>query len=74
MESSGFVQDQVADSCDHNNKLSESRKGITFLNLEVCHPHCVGSITKIFCVLHVQSNTTIVVFDCTCNTQKFFVI
>ena len=31
-------------------------------------------ITKNFCVLHVQSNTTIVVFDCTCNTQKIFVI
>jgi len=31
-------------------------------------------ITKNFCVLHVQSNTTIVVVDCTCNTQKFSVI
>jgi len=28
-------------------------------NCEVCHPHCVGSITKNFCVLHIQSNTTI---------------
>jgi len=27
--------------------------------LEVRHPHCVGSITKNFCVLHVQSSTTI---------------
>ena len=25
---------------------------------EVCHPRCVGSITKNFCVLHIQSNTT----------------
>lgn len=32
MDSSGFVQDQVADSCDHNTKSSESRKGITFLD------------------------------------------
>jgi len=23
-----------------------------------------------FCALHVQSNTTIVVFDCTCNAQN----
>ena len=29
------------------------------MNLEVRHPRCVGSITKNFCVLHVQSNTTI---------------
>jgi hypothetical protein len=29
------------------------------MNLEVRHPCCVGSITKNFCVLHVQSNTTI---------------
>ena len=29
------------------------------LNSEVCHPRCVGTITQEFCVLHVQSNTTI---------------
>jgi len=29
------------------------------LNYEVRHPGCVGSITKNFCVLHLQSNTTI---------------
>ena len=28
-------------------------------NFEVRHPRCVGSITKNFCVLHIQSNTTI---------------
>ena len=28
-------------------------------NSEVCHPRCVGTITQKFCVLHVQSNTTI---------------
>jgi len=28
-------------------------------NLDVRHPRCVGSITKNFCVLHVQSNTTV---------------
>jgi len=43
-------------------------------NFEVRHPRCVGSKTKNFCVLHIQSNTTIVVFDCMCNTQKFFVM
>jgi len=26
---------------------------------EVRHPRCVGTITQKFCVLHVQSNTTI---------------
>ena len=26
---------------------------------EVCHPRCVGSVTKNYCVLHIQSNTTI---------------
>ena len=57
----------------------------TFI-FEVRHPRCVGSITKNFCVLHIQSNTHththththtyiyiyiyIVVFDCMCNTQK----
>jgi len=30
-----------------------------FSNLEVRHPLCFGSITKNFCILHVQSNTTI---------------
>ena len=30
-----------------------------FFYFEVRHPRCVGSITKNFCVLHVQSNTTI---------------
>jgi len=29
------------------------------INFEARHPHCVGSITKDFCVLHIQSNTTI---------------
>ena len=29
------------------------------MNFEVRHPRCVGSITKNFCVLHIQSNTTI---------------
>ena len=29
-------------------------------NSEVCHPCCVGTITQRFCVLHLQSNTTIV--------------
>jgi len=29
------------------------------VNLEVRHPRYVGSINKEFCVLHVQSNTTI---------------
>ena len=28
-------------------------------NFEVRHPRCVGSITKNFCLLHIQSNTTI---------------
>jgi len=28
-------------------------------HFEVRHPRCVGSITKNFCVLHKQSNTTI---------------
>jgi len=28
-------------------------------NFELRHPRCVGSITKNFCVLHMQSNTTI---------------
>ena len=28
-------------------------------HFEVRHPRCVGSITKNFCVLHIQSNTTI---------------
>ena len=32
---------------------------IFFFNFEVCHPRCVGSITKNFCVLHIQSNTNI---------------
>ena len=31
----------------------------SFFNFKVCHPRCVGSITKNFCVLHIQSNTTI---------------
>jgi len=31
----------------------------TLGNFEVRHPRCVGSITKNFCVLHLQSNTTI---------------
>ena len=29
------------------------------VNFEVRHPRCVGSITKNFCVLHIQSNTSI---------------
>ena len=33
--------------------------GITISNFEVRHPRCVGSIPKNFCVLHIQSNTTI---------------
>ena len=32
---------------------------IQTFNFEVFHPRCVGSITKNFCVLHIQSNTTI---------------
>ena len=28
-------------------------------HFEVRHPRCVGSMTKNFCVLHIQSNTTI---------------
>jgi len=31
----------------------------TQILVEARHPRCVGSITKNFCVLHVQSDTTI---------------
>jgi len=31
---------------------------------------CVLVNNKEFCVLHIQSSTTIVVLDCTCNTQN----
>jgi len=42
---------------------------------EVRHSHCVGSITKNFflCITHTVEHNSIVVFDCMCNTQKFFV-
>ena len=33
--------------------------GFAFFFFEVRHPRCVGSITKNFCVLHIQFNTTI---------------
>jgi len=29
------------------------------IHFEVRHSRCVGSTTKNFCVLHIQSNTTI---------------
>jgi len=32
---------------------------IDICNFEVHHPRCVGSITKNFCLLHIQSNTTV---------------
>ena len=32
---------------------------VMYGNFEVRHPRCVGSITKNYCVLHIQSNTTI---------------
>ena len=44
---------QSLKTCMHNH-LKTKR-----YNFEVRHPRCVGSITKNFCVLHVQSNTTI---------------
>ena len=33
--------------------------GDYLVNSEVRHPRCVGSVTKNFCVLHLQSNTTV---------------
>jgi len=36
-----------------------SPSGSSWHDNEVRHPRCVGSITKNFCVLHIQSNTTI---------------
>ena len=35
------------------------RVNMAIYNFEVRHPRCVGSITKNFCVLHIQLNTTI---------------
>ena len=41
-------------------KLNNSYRSMKFVfNFEVRHPRCVGSITKEFYVLHIQSNTTI---------------
>ena len=34
-------------------------KGLKYQNSEVRHPRCVGTIAQKFCVLHLQSNTTI---------------
>jgi len=47
---------------ERNRPLGRPRcrwKGDINLDIEVRHPRCVGSITKNFCILHVQSNTTI---------------
>jgi len=38
--------------------ISEITKTFTY-GFELRHPRCVGSITKNFCVLHIQSNTAI---------------
>jgi len=37
----------------------QTTKKIIDYDFELRHPRCVGSITKNFCVLHIQSNTTI---------------
>ena len=39
--------------------ISLVQKNNVNVNIEVCHPRCVGSITKNFCLLHIHSNTTI---------------
>jgi len=41
------------------NKCIKIWKQTQCYNFEVRHPHCVGSMTKNFCVLHVQLNRTI---------------
>jgi len=39
--------------------LSTNMENSLVCNFEVRHPRCVGSVTKNYCVLHIQSNTII---------------
>ena len=60
------VQDRIIKGCgwcsDRHGVCiiaGETEKEYTAMNFELRHPRYVGSITKNFCVLHIQSNTTI---------------
>jgi hypothetical protein len=44
--------------CTYHNLYELTSSGCQNIFFEVRHPRCVGSKTRNFCVLHVQSNTT----------------
>ena len=46
--------------CEHQQGPQMKIPNVLEYNFEVRHPRCVCSVTKNFCVLHIQPNTTII--------------